>query len=242
MDNLSERQTKILKAVIDEYINTAEPVGSEKIEKKYSLGVSPATIRNEMMALTDAGYLKQPHTSSGRMPTPMALKFFIKELMDEKQMSVTEEVTAKERVWDYRFEFDRLMQEVTRALAERTGATAIAETDKGEIYTAGSSNLLDMPEFYDIDVTRTVLELLDETEKLNAIFGRPYGDDQIHVLLGEELDKGYLSSCGLIFTHFQAGPKKGALGVIGSCRLNYPVVIPTVRYYGNLIEEITKNW
>lgn len=242
MNELSERQTKILKAVVEEYTETAEPVGSEKIEKEHSLGVSPATIRNEMMVLTEAGYLRQPHTSAGRIPTPMALKFYIKELMEEKQMSVTDEVTAKERVWDYRFEFDRLMQEVTRALAEKTKTTAVAQTDKGEIYSAGYANLLDMPEFYDIDVTRTVLELLDESERLHQIFDRPFGDDSIHVLLGEELEKGYLSSCGLVFTHFEAGPKKGALGVIGSCRLNYPVVIPMVRYFGNLITEMTKNW
>ena len=86
MIDLTERQTKILKAIIEEYLNSAEPVGSEKIEKKYSLGVSPATIRNEMMALTEAGYLHQPHTSSGRIPTPVALKFFIKDIIKEEYL------------------------------------------------------------------------------------------------------------------------------------------------------------
>lgn len=228
--------------MVEEYINTAEPVGSETIDKKYSLGVSPATIRHEMVRLTEMGYLVQPHTSAGRIPNSVALKFYIKELMEEKQLSVTEEVAAKEKIWDYRFEFDRLVREATRALAERTKAAAIAETEKGDVYTAGYAYLLDIPEFYDIDVTRTVLEFLEETQRLHQIFERPFGDDPIHVLLGEELEKGYLSSCGLVFTHFQAGSKKGALGVIGSCRLNYPVVIPTVRYFGNLISEITKNW
>lgn len=242
MIDLSERQTKILKAVIEEYIDTAEAVGSETIDRKYSLGVSPATIRNEMVRLTELGYLVQQHTSAGRIPTSIAIKFYIKELMDEKELSVTEEVAAKERVWDYRFEFDRLMRETIRALAEKTKAVALAETDENDIYTAGTANLLNMPEFYDIDVTRTVLELIDETQKLQQIFGRPYGDDQIHVLLGDEWDKEYLQSCGMVFMHFEAGPRKGAIGVIGSNRLNYPVVIPTVRYFGNLISELTKNW
>lgn len=67
-DGLTARQTQILKALIDEYISTAQAVGSEPLDKKYNLGVSPATIRNEMVALTHAGYLKQLHTSAGRVP------------------------------------------------------------------------------------------------------------------------------------------------------------------------------
>ena len=106
---LSARQTQILKALIDEYIETAEPVGSEALDKKYNLGVSPATIRNEMSALTKAGYLKQPHTSAGRIPTAVAMKFYIDQLMEEKQMSLAEEVKAKEEVWDVRDDFDQLL-------------------------------------------------------------------------------------------------------------------------------------
>src|SRR3990172_6835296 len=101
-DGLTARQTQILKAIIDEYIETADPVGSEALEKKYNLGVSPATIRNEMVSLTKTGYLRQPHTSAGRIPSPNAMKFYIGQLMEEKQMSLTDEVKAKEEVWDSR--------------------------------------------------------------------------------------------------------------------------------------------
>src|SRR3990167_5272503 len=97
-DALTARQTQILKSLIDEYIEIAEPVGSENLEKKYSLGVSPATIRNEMVALTRSGFLRQPHTSSGRIPSPKAMKFYIDQLIEERQMSLAEEVKAKEDV------------------------------------------------------------------------------------------------------------------------------------------------
>ena len=80
-DALSARQIKILKHIIDEYIETAEPVGSLALEKKYNLGVSPATIRNEMAYLVDLGYLKQPHTSAGRIPSSSAIKLYINEMM-----------------------------------------------------------------------------------------------------------------------------------------------------------------
>src|SRR4030066_791096 len=119
-DGLSSRQTQILKTIINEYIATAEPVGSEAMDKKYNLGIAPAAIRNEMVALTKAGYLKQPHASAGRVPTPVAMKFYINQLMEEKQMSLVDEVKAKEEVWDSRDDLDELMDEATRALAGRT--------------------------------------------------------------------------------------------------------------------------
>ena len=81
MTDLTDRQLQILKAIIEEFIETAEPVASETLDKKYNLGISPATIRNEMVKLTSSGFLKQPHTSAGRSPTPMGLKFFVDKLI-----------------------------------------------------------------------------------------------------------------------------------------------------------------
>ena len=77
MYELTDRQIKILKAIIEDYIETAEPVGSETLDKKYNLGVSPATIRNEMVRLTTNKFLRQPHTSAGRIPTEKGYRFFL---------------------------------------------------------------------------------------------------------------------------------------------------------------------
>ncbi|MDP3998445.1 MAG: hypothetical protein Q8P89_02420 [bacterium] len=243
MAELIARQAQILKAIVEEYIETAEPVGSQTLEKKYGLRVSPATIRSEMVKLTKTGYLRQPHTSAGRIPSSAGLKFYIDQLMEEKQMSVTEEVSAREAIWDYRFELDHLLREATRALAQRTQMLAIATTSDGDIYSAGTANILDMPEFYDIDVTRNVLSLLDETRRLQSLFEKALGEETIHILLGEELDQEFLRPCGFVFTDFSAGGQKtGVLGVIGPCRLNYPRVIPQIRYFGQLIDEVTKSW
>jgi heat-inducible transcriptional repressor len=239
---LTERQSKILKTAIEEYIETAEPVGSETLEKKYSLGISPATIRNEMIRLTKEGFLRQPHTSAGRVPTPAGFKLYIDQLMDEKKLSVTEEVAAKEAIWDYRFEFDRLMREATRALAGQTRSLAVAATNEGDVYSAGYANILDIPEFFDIDVTKSVLGLLDEFKSLQSLFEKSYGEDPVHILMGEDLGEEFLRPCGMIFTHFEAGPKhSGNIGVIGPCRLNYPAIVPTIRYFGELINELAKN-
>jgi heat-inducible transcriptional repressor len=242
--NLTHRQTQILKAIIEEYITTAEPVASEQLEKKYNLGVSPATIRNEMAALTEEGLLHQPHTSAGRVPTPIALRFYVNNLMQEKQLSVAEEVSAKEKVWDSRFDFDRLMRQASLALAQATKDLAIAATNEGDIYYAGVSNILDMPEFYDIDVTRTVLSLLDQQSRLSQLFfERTYGEDPVHIVFGSDLGWPFFEPVGLAFTHFNAGRnRQGSLAVVGPCRLDFPKVIPTLRYFSHLISEMNSNW
>lgn len=241
MEEITGRQVAILKTIIEEYIEGAEPVGSQRIEKKYELGVSPATIRNEMAKLTKLGYLKQPYTSAGRIPTKKAFKLYVEQLMEEKKLSVTEEVAAKEKIWDARYNFDKLMREATRALAEQSRSLAVAATKNGEVYHSGYSYLLDTPEFYDIDVTKTVFSMLDEVQSLLDLFAKSFNEGPIHCLFGEDLGYDFLEPCSMVFTDFEVSPdKKGSLGVIGSCRLDYPRIIPLVRHFGSLIEELAK--
>jgi len=239
---LTDRQIKILKAIIEEYIESGEPVGSEVLEKKYELGVSPATIRNEMSKLVEAGFLKQPHTSAGRVPTKEAFRFYINHLMEEKKLSVVDEVAAREKVWDARFDFDHLMHQAVKALADQTKTLALATTKEGDIYHAGYAHILEMPEFFDIDITRTVLSMLEEINQVRRLFEKSYDDNPVHFLFGDELGYEYLEPCGMVFTNFEAGPKRsGSLGVVGSNRLNYASVVPMVRYFANLIEELAAN-
>lgn len=242
-EELSERQRELLRTIIEKYIETAEPVGSETIEKEYSLGISPATIRNEMVRLTGLGYLKQPHTSAGRVPTSIAFKFYVNELMQEKELSVKDEVAIKESIWDYRYEFDRLLKEATRALAGATQSMSLAATQEGRVYASGLANILDMPEFYDIDVTKNVLLLLDNFGMLNDLFLKRLSDEPINILFGEELGVSYLEPCGFVFTKFSKGQKhEGIIGVIGPSRLNYSIVIPRVRYVSTLLDEVGRGW
>ena len=80
----TERQQKILNTIIEEYINSAQPISSQLLEKKHNFGLSPATIRIEMQKLTDAGFLYQPHTSAGRVPTDEGYRFFVDDLLEKK--------------------------------------------------------------------------------------------------------------------------------------------------------------
>jgi len=240
MPELTARQRQILKNIIEEYMNTAEPVGSETLEKKYSLGVSPATLRNEMVRLTDLGFLKKPHTSAGRAPTPIGLRLYVNELMKEQELSVAEEVAVKEKIWDYRNEFEKLIREATRSLAARTKNLAIAATDQGDLYSAGTCHILEMPEFYDIDVTRNLLSLLDKADYFEKLIEKFVDDEDVHVLVGEDFGADMYASYGFVFRPFRSGDEHGVIGVLGPARLNYPYIIPTVRYYSDLIEEVAQ--
>ena len=238
-EGLTARQTQILKALIDEYIETAFPVGSEAMDKKYNLGISPATIRNEMVTLTKIGYLKQPHTSAGRIPTPTAMKFYIDQLMEERQMSLADEVKAKEEVWDSRNDLDELLEEATKSLAERTGNVAVAATDKGKVWHAGYSNIFMNPEFADVRACADLFSFLEEEERMQELFfQRAHSGSPIDVLFGEELGWPELNPIGIVATHFNIRGTNGALGVIGPVRLSYPTVIPVLRYFRSLLEEV----
>ena len=115
MDDLSPRQIELLKAIILEYTEIGDAVGSDILDKKYKLGVSPATIRNDMVVLAKNGYLKKEYFSSGRVPTAKAFRFYIKNLMHEKELSTAEEVSYKSDVWDFRHEVHKLLQHSAKA-------------------------------------------------------------------------------------------------------------------------------
>jgi len=243
MHDLTARQVEILKSLIEEYIETAEAVGSETLEKKHNMSASPATIRNEMVRLTDLGYLKKAHVSAGRIPTPLGMKFYVKQLMKEKELSTAEEVSLKEKVWDLREQEREFLKQVTRTLAERTKTLAITTTNDGDVFCTGYANILDMPEFFDIDLTRNLLSAIDESQFFSNLFMGQAEDEDIHILLGEELGPRLNGPYGFVYKKYHTQMNlTGEVGVLGPSRLNYTAIVPTVRYFGNLIEEIAKGW
>ncbi len=123
---LSERKKRILQVIIHDYINSAEPVGSRTISRRYELSLSPATIRNEMADLEDLGYLEQPHTSAGRIPSQRGYRFYVDSLM-EKPVLKREEIAAIERIIQQAKEkdIDKLISQVSRTLSALTRYTSL---------------------------------------------------------------------------------------------------------------------
>ena len=123
---ISARKKKILAAVVDEYIRTAEPVGSKTIAATAGLGCSSATIRNELSELTALGYLEQPHTSAGRILSPQGYRFYVNELMERQKLSLEESETINTRLMEKMEQLDRLMSDAGRLAGQLTGYPALA--------------------------------------------------------------------------------------------------------------------
>ncbi|MCL4366925.1 hypothetical protein M1563_02040 [Patescibacteria group bacterium] len=237
MTDLTDRQRQLLKAIIETYVKTGEPVASEIIEKSCDLGVSPATIRNEMVKLTDLGFLKQPHVSAGRTPTSMGFRLYINELMKERELPIVDEVSIRQQVFDQRAQFSQMVHAATKALAKKCNTLALSVNDD-DIYYTGAAHMLDLPEFFDIDVTRFVLSLFDEYSLLEKIINLAQGNDPLHILFGEETGFDFLRPTSFAFLNFETQHgNQGVIGVIGPDRLNFPVVIPYLRYIGEVLQE-----
>ena len=123
--NLSERKKKILSAVIDESIKTAEPVGSKALQEKYIKDISSATIRNELMALEEMGFLYQPHTSAGRIPTQEGYKKYVEELMQIKKLSKFESDSIKASFTNSLINLDDVLQKAAKTISDATNCASM---------------------------------------------------------------------------------------------------------------------
>lgn len=239
MVDLTGRQIQILRAVVEKFMATGEAVGSETIDKKFNFGISPATIRNEMVYLANHGYLRKPHSSAGRIPTALAIKFYVRELMRERDLSVADEVSVKERIWQSRNQLDELCLEAARIIAERSQSLGLVmNADSNRLYHSGYAHLLGFQEFNNIDVTRAVLTLIEEHRQLREIFDYGKTEEQVSVILGEDLGNNNLVPVSFVYTEVRVGPGVYNLSVIGPARMDYAYVIPMLKYFRALLTEL----
>jgi len=127
MDTMDERKKKILQAIVDSYIRSAEPVGSRSISRNYNLGISAATIRNEMSDLEEQGYLAQPHTSSGRIPSDKGYRFYVDCLMQKEGLTAVQEQFIKNEYEERRREMELLIQQTSKLLSQVTNYISLVQ-------------------------------------------------------------------------------------------------------------------
>lgn len=163
---LTKRQEEILNRIVEDYIDLAVPISSEFLEKKHKFGISPATIRIEMQKLTDAGYLFQPHTSAGRVPTDKSYRFFVNNLLERgvsefKNVSKIEEIIREETRDVFKF-----ISRLSKFLAETSSNLAtIHLLEKDLFFKEGWEEILEEPEFEEKDLVFDFLELLEDFEE-----------------------------------------------------------------------------
>lgn len=333
---LDPRKELILKVVTDDYIESAEPVGSRTIARKYNLGLSPATIRNEMADLEEGGYLKQPHVSAGRIPSHQGYRYYVDALMSQQDLTEEELAVIRSYFADRSRELDSILQQTVKILSQLTrypslmlGPTlkpsifkhvqlislsahdllVLIVTDMGiienkvialeapvsqgdldrvsyllnkklrgqpfakfksslfreirdemkadngifqkavdlilktmetrnkeRIYLDGIINILDHPEFKEVEKFKLLMELMEEEERLYRLLStRQQG---IRISIGEENQEEAAQECSLITANYEVGGQVvGTIGVIGPTRMEYAHVVSVVDFMAQKLSE-----
>ena len=337
---MEDRKKKVLEAIILDYIATAEPVGSRTITKKYGLGVSPATIRNEMADLEDMGLIEQPHASAGRIPSQVGYRYYVDYLMEKETLtseikkfirkSLQDEIKAKENlvrravrllsqisnytammimsaysqnilthiqllpVSEHRMvlilvldnghvehqvieakkplsekEITELTDMLRQAVCGKTveewrklSAQSITSQWVGQIqllqeildviedtltveferklYLSGTLNIMNQPEFRDVDKVRQVLSLLEEQRIMEELMLKMDDGERraISIRIGTENENENLSACSLVTaTYHINGRIMGRIGLLGPTRMDYSRNISLLDFISRYLSE-----
>lgn len=337
-NELNERKRKVLWAVVQDYADTAEPVGSRTIARKYNLGVSSATIRNEMQDLEDEGYLEQPHTSAGRIPSIKGYRFYVDWLMQPAPVSNEEKSMIDSMLLDHVTKVDEIFRNMAKAVSSLThnlsvatsagikkkfnyvrflpldGARAIllVVTDRGdvsnavvdipkgstfdemqlladrmnhflhgrdvdsmdekeilsfqkdveknlspymnvfqtlqrvltpqqEVYSGGASQLIEQPEFKNVEKMQDILNLLEQRDMLESML-LSSSDQPIAVHIGTENPMKSLSDLSIVRARFSSGGRViGSVAVLGPTRMQYSRIIGMMRFMQDRLDQLLKN-
>lgn len=333
---LDARKKNVLLAIVQDYISTAEPVGSRTIARKYKLGVSPATIRNEMADLEELGYIEQPHTSAGRIPSDQGYRYYVDYLMQRKELSSKEEELLLNGYLTKVQDIGQVLQHTGQLLSQITSYTGVVltnyygkskfkhiqlinmgvgqamvvvVTDAGavhhriidmpdtigsndletistvlnrklhgktienmrltlvkeiyfelarqkhvldmamdvikeslsvetgeKIYLGGVFNILDQPEFHNIEKVKTLLSLLEHEHELTNIIAGSFDDQGVAVRIGEEMEDERMKDYSLVLGSYNIdGKSVGSIGLLGPTRMDYARAFAVVEYMtGNL--------
>lgn len=232
---ITERQKQILWQIVEEYAETAAPVGSVMMAKLF--GISPATVRAEMARLEALGLIAQPHTSAGRVPTDAGYRYYVNNLeggqdkidtADRGMHAIEVRVLSQSRA-------DAAIRVAVDALVELTGNLGLATIGE-QLYLAGISKLFTQPEFMDTRRVQAVAKLLDNLEPWlkEAAPGQA-----LNIFIGHENPIGKNSEVSLIISKFRSPfSNRSYVGVLGPTRQNYARVMELVRYTGRMLEEV----
>ena len=214
---MQDRQKKILKAVVREYQRTGQPVASQLLSERYDFDFSPATVRAEMLELDDAGFLEQPYTSAGRVPTDKAWRFLVNEFINEDLMK-SEKTAVKQKLANCQ---DESIKETAQFLADCTRSLGISGSfgRAMDFHRIGLKWLLDDPEFENADL-KNILRCFDSLdEEFNKFFNDI--DEEVEIFIGHENPIRELRHCSLMITGFDKEDGRGILGILGPKRMNY---------------------
>lgn len=239
---MNQRQQHILAAVVKEYTQTALPVGSEVLMRKYFPEVSSATIRNAMAELEDDGYLHQPHISSGRIPTDKGYRLFVETMMEDRELSREEQQSLQKELLQLRAKNVRLARTTAKLLSAVSGGvglSGVVSKNKEEFYEFGLPHLLEQAtERGDIDEICRLAEVLDLIdEKVDVLLAR-MEDGETQIFIGKENPISEISGYSMVISPYtsQEGDR-GVIALIGPKRMEYAKNKSLIEYVKRLLSS-----
>jgi len=236
---MNTRQEKILSAIIDIYTRTALPVGSQALLKEYNFDVSSATLRSDMAILEEEGYLYQPHISAGRIPTDKGYRKYVKEMMGEKTLTKKEQEQLQTELLTLKAKHLRLGRTTARLLSALSGNLAVSGiVDKDEFYDFGMKEIIEKPEFQEIDELCRLVETLDSLdEKVDGIMLK-LKDGETQIFIGNENPIRGIDSCSMVVAPYQNKQgERGMLAIIGPKRMDYAKNKSLIEYMKKLLSS-----
>lgn len=227
---LNERQAAILRAIMTEHIKTAEPVGSSVLVDKYDVDLSPASIRNEMADLEERGYLVQPHTSAGRVPTIKSYRYYLDNFLEADELSKHDQEVIRHAAKPVH-DPEQRTKSIAKSVAELCDNTVIVGFARRDVYYTGLSNLFQQPEFRE---RVTILSLSEVVDRLDEVIANLFDDvsDEPQVLLGR--DNPFGPATGALVAKFE---RPGQLfGILGPMRMPYGHHLAVLRFTKELID------
>ncbi len=233
---ISQRQKSVLDAVIKEYINCACPISSKVLEKEHGFDVCPATIRNDMAKLTDLGYLFQPHTSAGRVPTDKAYRFYVDNLLEQEVLEL-KDIFGIEAILHEEQDILKLASNLLKSLAQTSSSLAVIHlSDKDFIWKEGWGDLLKEPEFREKDFVDSFTSFLKGFE--NNIKDLEM-NSELKVFIGKENPISKANDFSVISSKCYFPDKEEAmLALLGPKRMDYNRNISLINSLTKLLEDI----
>lgn len=235
---LKERQKIILETLIREHIRTARPIASHELLEELDFSVSPATVRNEMFQLDEMGYLEQPYTSAGRIPTDQGYRFFVDNAINDKELDRGErnrirEVFETNTLENFAREYGKTIARISRCF------TAVGLKDD-LLVDSGFSEILHEPEFQDLDRIKAFGHLIDLLDKDFSALMKKSCDDE-NIFIGKENAFKEAEPYTIMITHwFHPKGFSGFLALVGPTRMDYQKNISLIRYINSLYDESDK--
>lgn len=219
---ITERQKLILIAAVDEYIKTAQPVGSNLIQHSHDLQISSATVRSELVHLEEEGYLYQPHTSSGRIPTDAGYRFFVNTIIEEKDKEFKKTVNIIGKLARLKEEEDVLFADLAKTVSALSKNMVLSGSwDARMLFKAGINEVLSQPELEDFtlrnhfgNIVDSFEENLDELSELTE-YGSPT------IFIGKENPISDAQDFSMIVSKCRLLSDEGVIVILGPKRMNY---------------------